>query len=253
MPAWFTDAGRSLIWHGLDRFKLQPMAAPLIDDWLSRNGQPTLNAPVFGGWLNSDQQILALFPADFAPVHTDWPVSMKTVGFPLYESALSTASDPELDAFCRRDTLAGALWVVYCGPTSAEQSDLIHARLRRELGTTDRLLWLGQTSPANHSRQRRILVRQSVSLRRVLPFADVFVHHGGIGSCAQGLTAGIKQRIYPFAYDQFDNAWRVAANLKEHPVHRREPPPPEMYSLPNRPNTSVMQALNEMDSLVRPA
>jgi UDP:flavonoid glycosyltransferase YjiC (YdhE family) len=36
------------------------------------------------------------------------------------------------------------------------------------------------------------------------------VHHGGIGSTAQAIAAGIPQLVVPMAHDQFDNAERVA-------------------------------------------
>jgi len=37
------------------------------------------------------------------------------------------------------------------------------------------------------------------------------VHHGGIGTTAEALRAGVPQVIVPLAYDQFDNAARVTA------------------------------------------
>jgi len=43
----------------------------------------------------------------------------------------------------------------------------------------------------------------------LLPRARALVHHGGIGSCAQALRAGIPQLLVPQAYDQFDNAMRL--------------------------------------------
>lgn len=48
-------------------------------------------------------------------------------------------------------------------------------------------------------------------LARLLPAVEGIVHHGGIGTCAQALRAGIYQLIRPTAFDQFDNAQRIAA------------------------------------------
>lgn len=48
------------------------------------------------------------------------------------------------------------------------------------------------------------------------PFATLFpraaavVHHGGIGTSAQGLAAGVPQLVVPIAFDQPDNALRLA-------------------------------------------
>ena len=41
--------------------------------------------------------------------------------------------------------------------------------------------------------------------------ARALVHHGGIGSSAQALRAGIPQLVAPQAYDQYDNAMRLQA------------------------------------------
>ncbi len=45
-----------------------------------------------------------------------------------------------------------------------------------------------------------------VSLKRLLPKLRLFVHHGGIGTLAQALRAGIPHLTCPMAFDQFDNA-----------------------------------------------
>jgi rhamnosyltransferase subunit B len=43
----------------------------------------------------------------------------------------------------------------------------------------------------------------------LLPRCAALVHHGGVGSTAEALRAGIPQLIVPLAFDQFDNAARV--------------------------------------------
>ncbi len=48
-----------------------------------------------------------------------------------------------------------------------------------------------------------------VPFSQLLPRAAALVHHGGIGTCAQGLAAGVPQIVMPMAYDQLDNASRL--------------------------------------------
>jgi UDP:flavonoid glycosyltransferase YjiC (YdhE family) len=48
-----------------------------------------------------------------------------------------------------------------------------------------------------------------VPFSQVLPRAAALVHHGGIGTCAQGLAAGVPQVVMPLAHDQPDNADRL--------------------------------------------
>ena len=47
-------------------------------------------------------------------------------------------------------------------------------------------------------------------LGKILPSCRAIVHHGGIGTLGQALKAGVPQLIRPLAYDQFDNAYRIA-------------------------------------------
>ena len=43
----------------------------------------------------------------------------------------------------------------------------------------------------------------------LLPHAAAFAYHGGIGTLAQGIKAGIPHLAVPSAHDQFDNGWRI--------------------------------------------
>jgi len=47
-------------------------------------------------------------------------------------------------------------------------------------------------------------------LGKILPSCRAIVHHGGVGTLGQALKAGVPQLIRPLAYDQFDNAYRIA-------------------------------------------
>jgi rhamnosyltransferase subunit B len=44
---------------------------------------------------------------------------------------------------------------------------------------------------------------------QLLHRSALFVHHGGIGSCALAMQAGVPQLIMPMAHDQFHNAARI--------------------------------------------
>jgi UDP:flavonoid glycosyltransferase YjiC (YdhE family) len=43
----------------------------------------------------------------------------------------------------------------------------------------------------------------------LLPRCGAVVHHGGIGTSAQALAAGVPQLVLPMNFDQFDNAARL--------------------------------------------
>jgi UDP:flavonoid glycosyltransferase YjiC (YdhE family) len=54
-----------------------------------------------------------------------------------------------------------------------------------------------------------MLAAAYVPHRLVFPRAAAVVHHGGIGTTAQGLRAGVPTLVVPHAHDQPDNAFRV--------------------------------------------
>lgn len=51
--------------------------------------------------------------------------------------------------------------------------------------------------------------RTYVPFRKLLPQAGAIVHHGGIGTAAHALKAGVPQLVTPIHTDQFDNARRL--------------------------------------------
>jgi UDP:flavonoid glycosyltransferase YjiC (YdhE family) len=48
-----------------------------------------------------------------------------------------------------------------------------------------------------------------IPLDTLLPYASGIVYHGGIGTCAQGLRAGIPHLVAPKTFEQSDNAGRL--------------------------------------------
>lgn len=48
-----------------------------------------------------------------------------------------------------------------------------------------------------------------VSFPQVFPRCEAVVHHGGIGTLAHAIKAGIPQFVVPYAHDQPDHALRV--------------------------------------------
>jgi UDP:flavonoid glycosyltransferase YjiC (YdhE family) len=48
-----------------------------------------------------------------------------------------------------------------------------------------------------------------VPFSQLLPCSAALIHHGGIGTCAQALAAGVPQIVVPLSHDQPDNANRL--------------------------------------------
>ena len=54
-----------------------------------------------------------------------------------------------------------------------------------------------------------ILAVPYVPFSKILPRCAAIIYHGGVGTCAQALHAGIPQLIQPMAHDQLDTVSRI--------------------------------------------
>jgi UDP:flavonoid glycosyltransferase YjiC (YdhE family) len=127
--------------------------------------------------------------------------------FPLWDEAAQTGTQPELDAFLD----AGEAPLVFApGSANRQAAAFFRAAVdacvrlkRRGILLTQFAEQIPRPLPAS--------VRHFgyVPFSRLLPRAAALVHHGGIGTTAQGLRAGVPHLVMPMAHDQPDNAARL--------------------------------------------
>lgn len=264
VPSWTPVWLRRLLWGALDHYKLQPLALPAINTWRQQHGLPSLAEPVFGQWLHSPHQVLGLFPPTFGPMAQDWPRPVEAVGFPLFEPRRGHETSPSLQGFLGRH---GAAWVVYPGSAPTAAASAMRDAAQRLAASGQAVLLIDPEDIATP--QPNLHKEPWVCLPEVLSHARGFLHHGGIGATAQGLTQGVRQWICPSAFDQFDNAIRLSLvthatvrvpaqgkRIAEALLKAQTPPaehaPPcgatrstrsQAYSHPDRPNAAVQLAL----------
>jgi UDP:flavonoid glycosyltransferase YjiC (YdhE family) len=151
--------------------------------------------------------VLGLFPEWFGPPQPDWPSATRLTGFPLWDSQ----DEAELSAEIQEFLAAGTPPIAF-SPGSANRAahQFFDAAVEAcdQLGTRAILLTkYADQLPASLPPSVRHF--GFVPLSRLLPHTAALVHHGGIGSCAQGLAAGVPQLVRPMAFDQFDNSRRL--------------------------------------------
>jgi rhamnosyltransferase subunit B len=157
-------------------------------------------------WMHSTELVIGFFPDWFAPVQPDWPASTRLVGFPLWDSGSRTLTD---DA---REFLDAGPAPLVCTPGSATAtlhgyfSESVAAA--RALGVRTMLVTnFPDQVPRDLPPNVRVFGYQPFSA--LLPRAALLVYHGGIGTLAQAIRAGIPHLVVPNGHDQFDNAWRI--------------------------------------------
>ena len=201
-PMWFKRAFFRLIdWAAIDRAIKRPLndfRASLglspVERWLDR-------------WVHSPQCVIAFFPEWFAPPQSDWPPNTHQVGFPLWDGAGTVDAEPGL-----REYLEGGAAPVLFTPGSAAST---MQRYFRESIEAVRRLGVRAMLVTNFPDQLPRDLPSGLKAFGYLPFSGVLPHaalvvyHGGIGTLAQTVKAGIPHLVVPSAHDQFDNGWRI--------------------------------------------
>lgn len=189
----------------LGRLVTSRWSAPLRD-FRRQLGFPAGPSPVFDG-KHSPLLVLALFPRFLAKPQPDWPSQVVQTGFAFFSQFRRPETTEKLDFFLA----SGEPPIVFTLGSSAVhiahdfyQSAADAARLvgRRAI------LLLGK-NPSPAALPNRVLAIDYAPLESVLPRAAAVIHHGGIGTCAEALRAGLPSLIVPFDYDQPDNAERL--------------------------------------------
>jgi UDP:flavonoid glycosyltransferase YjiC (YdhE family) len=202
-PRWL----RRLQFYLADKWVADPLVAPEINALRADLGLRTPATRIFLRWNHSPQLVLAMFPEWFGPPQADWPPQTRLVGFPLWDPRTAPGLPDDLEEFLQ----AGAPPIVFAPGSANVQAD---GFFRTAVEACERL---GRRGLMATKYTDQLPERLPPSVRHVpfvpfsllLPRAAALVHHGGIGTCAQGLACGLPQVVMPMAYDQLDNGLRL--------------------------------------------
>jgi len=206
IPRWLPLAWRHWLWARVDAGLVDPVAMPDINAARARCGLAP--APHFVAHLQDVPAAhLTLFPRWFAPTPPDWPRPLHEGVFALHDPHAEAALPAALEQFLR-DGSAPLILTPGSGNRQARRWLARAVRATQLLGRRAVLLTPHQEQVPT-SLPPDMIWLPYVPLRTLLPRSAALVHHGGIGSTAEALRAGVPQVIVPLAYDQFDNAARV--------------------------------------------
>jgi rhamnosyltransferase subunit B len=194
---------RAVRW-ATDRLIVDRVVGPPLNAFRAAKGLPPIMHVLSHGW-DSDHLHVALYPRWFAPPASDGPRRIVHAGFPLHDASAHDRT-AGLDA-----PILDERPLVFTAGTGHRSARAFFAaavdasvRLRRRaVLLTQHREQLPATLP------RGVQHFAYLPLSRILPRASALAHHGGIGSAAAALSAGVPQLIVPFAHDQPDNAARL--------------------------------------------
>ena len=207
LPRWSPRWLKRGLFAAADRFVLDPVIGTPLNAFRATRGLPPVGN-VTSHWWHAPDRVIGLWPAWFAPPRPDWPPQTRLTGFPQFDERGLEPLPAELTTFLD----AGEPPVAFT-PGSAMSHGHAFFRAaaeacallgRRGVLLTRHAAQLPQTLPPG------VVHVPYAPFSELLPRCAALVHHGGIGTTAQALAAGVPQLVMPLSHDQPDNAERVA-------------------------------------------
>jgi len=159
-------------------------------------------------WIYSPELVVGMFPEWFARPQHDWLPQIHLADFPMYEGAHGT---DELDAGLAGFCTANAAPVAFTMGTGMKHASRFFAEAIAACQMLNvpgvMLTKYRELLPAELPKTIRHV--RFAPFSRLFPLCGAVVHHGGAGTVAMALAAGVPQLVLPLAWDQPDNADRV--------------------------------------------
>ncbi|MCY1031455.1 hypothetical protein OV207_08305 [Corallococcus sp. BB11-1] len=160
-------------------------------------------------WFESPQLSLGLWPDWFYPRMAHWSPRMRLPGFVLHETRVDDPLPPDVESFLA----AGEPPVVFAAGTfrsgGAEAYFSTSIEICRRLGRRGILLSESRAQVPSVLPDS-IATFSYVPMHQLLPRCAALVHHGGIGTAARALQAGLPQFLVTLRFfDQPINAVRL--------------------------------------------
>ncbi len=205
LPDWLPPWAKRLSFTLGDRVS-DGIAGPVINAFRAELKLPPVRRIIWHWW-NSPQLILGMFPDWFARPQVDWPSQTRLVGFPLYDGKQQRSLTPALQRFLA----AGDPPIVFTpGTAMAHATEFFRTSLAACVKLQRRAVFVTRfPQQLPPSLPDSVFAAEYAPFQELLPRAAAVVHHGGIGSSAQAIAAGIPQLVRPMSTDQPDNAYRL--------------------------------------------
>ena len=195
------------LWWRLGDFLVDRLVTPELNRARRRRGLQPVNRVLHDWAVYSPDGTIGLFPEWFGPPQPDWAHPVDLVGFPLYDGGGHATLDSELDEWLSH----GEPPVVFtAGSANVHAANFFEtaANVCGVLGLRG-LLVTANKSDIPPSLQEPIRHETHVPFSLLFPSARALVSHGGIGTTAQALAAGIPHLVTHVNFDQRDNASRI--------------------------------------------
>ena len=209
IPSWLNRMSKHALWSVLDHYKLDPLMRPGIEGFRSELGMHPIGKGYLKTWMHSPDAGIALWPKWWDAIqHPRQYQAPWQADFVFLDPAPSAKLPAALQDFLN----AGKPPIVWM-PGSAVRNtrDFFHNAQKLCTELKERGLFLSsQMEQFPITIPGQTYAASLTPFAALLPHCKLLVHHGGIGSTAAAIRAGIPQVIVASAFDQFFNGQRVA-------------------------------------------
>jgi len=194
--------------------------SPFVNDFRRSLGLPTYSAARFYRDLRSTPMLSAYSP-EIVPHPADWPDSLHVTGYFYLDTQAGWQPSPELMAFLE----AGDPPVyIGFGSMAGQEPEKLAGLILEALAKSGQrgLLLTGWGGLRTETTPDNVFVVGSAPHSWLFPRMAAVVHHGGAGTTAEGLRAGVPEVIVPFIFDQpFWGARLKALGLGPDPIPQK--------------------------------
>ena len=201
VPSWYQHIQFWLI----DRFWIDPLIAPAINQFREELKLPSVRR-IAHDWWHSPQVTIGLYPDWWGKPQPDWPSQCVSSDFIFWDDG----SHAELPADLQQFLSDGPSPIVFTpGTSNMHTTAYFTAAIQacRQLG--QRGIIVTDRSELVPTLPESMRCFKYVPFGPLLPELLLVVHHGGVGTSAQCIAAGLPQVVVPSLYNQPDTAKRL--------------------------------------------
>jgi rhamnosyltransferase subunit B len=205
VPPWAPRWLKALQWK-LGGIVADRTVLPKLNAFRREHGLPPAR-DVIRTWWHSPDRVLGLFPEWFGPPQPDWPSQTRLTGFPLFDGEHATPMPAELAAWLDQ----GEPPVVFTPGSAMAHGEEFFSQAARACGMLGcrGLLMTRYAETVPRDLPPGVRHCEWAPFSALLPRSAALIYHGGVGTCAQALQAGIPHLVMHMAHDQLDNLSRV--------------------------------------------
>ncbi|HEX2925741.1 MAG TPA: glycosyltransferase [Ruminiclostridium sp.] len=202
-PDWIPSPLTRSIFALTDRLFIDRAICGKLNEVRAELGLGPVKIGTLSKWINSPQVVLCLYPEWLKPFQPGWPKNTIQTGFTYYDGAIDYKQCESVMQFIESEEPP----IVFTPGTGVvNEANFFKVAVESVQALKKRaLLCTKYSSQVPEKLPDSVMYTDYVPFNLVLKKTALIVHHGGMGTMVQAMSAAIPQIIRPMAHDQLQN------------------------------------------------